>query len=139
MKAMVLTVPGRPLVEKRRSDPVPRSGELRIRVEACAVCRTDLHVVDGELPNLHYPRVPGHEIVGIHMSDIPRFGYDLLWHERELVSVANLTRTDGLNFCRLRGQVGIVTKTTVYPLKQANEALSDLRTGRLQGAAVLIP
>ena len=73
------------------------------------------------------------------MSDIPSFGYDLLWQERELVSVANLTRADGHEFLSVARQAGIATKTTVYPLSQANEALSDLRTGRLQGAAVLIP
>jgi propanol-preferring alcohol dehydrogenase len=327
MKAMVLNAAGRPLIEETRPDPVPAPGELRIKVEACAICRTDLHVVDGELPELHCPRVPGHEIVGrvdllgagvapdligrrvgvgwlghacghcpycrtlrenlcdtpeftgytrdggfashviadaayvfpldafpdpvaaaplmcagligwrslrsagaarriglygfgaaahilaqicrwqgrevyaftrpgdeaaqahalslgacwagsseekppvpidaalifapvgsliplalnavvkggrvvcggIHMSDIPSFGYDLLWHERELVSVANLTRADGHEFLSVARQAGIATKTTVYRLEHANEALSDLRAGRLQGAAVLVP
>ena len=76
---------------------------------------------------------------GIHMSEIPSFGYDLLWHERELVSVANLTRTDGHEFLSIARQAGIATKTTSYPLGQANEALSDLRSGQLQGAAVLVP
>ncbi|MDR6950680.1 propanol-preferring alcohol dehydrogenase [Ancylobacter sp. 3268] len=327
MKAMVLNAVGRPLVEERRPDPVPATGELRIRVEACGICRTDLHVVDGELADLHCPRIPGHEVVGrvdlvgtgvapeligrrvglgwlgytcghcaycrtlrenlcdapkftgytrdggfashvianaayvfpldefpdpvaaaplmcagligwrslrsagtarrvglygfgaaahilaqickwqgrevyaftrpgdeaaqaharslgacwagsseerppapldaalifapvgtliplalsavvkggrvvcggIHMSDIPSFGYDLLWHERELVSVANLTRADGREFLSVARQAGIKTKTTAYPLEQANEALSDLRAGRLQGAAILVP
>lgn len=327
MKAMVLNAAGSPLVEETRPDPAPAAGELRIKVEACAICRTDLHVVDGELPDLQCPRVPGHEIVGrvdligthvapellarrvglgwlghtcghcpycrslrenlcdtpeftgysrdggfathviadaayvfpldefpdpvaaaplmcagligwrslrsagaarrvglygfgaaahilaqicrwqgrevyaftrpgdeaaqahalslgacwaggseekppvpldaamifapvgtliplalsavakggrvvcggIHMSDIPSFGYDLLWHERELVSIANLTRADGHEFLSVARQAGIATKTTVYRLEQANEALSDLRAGRLQGAAVLVP
>jgi propanol-preferring alcohol dehydrogenase len=76
---------------------------------------------------------------GIHMSDIPQFPYDLLWQERQLVSVANLTRQDGIDFLRLVPQIGIVTKTTSYPLTQANQALADLRTGRFVGAAVLIP
>jgi propanol-preferring alcohol dehydrogenase len=76
---------------------------------------------------------------GIHMSDIPRFPYDLLWEERQLVSVANLTREDGIEFLRLAPQIGIVTKTTAYPLKQANQALADLRAGRFVGAAVLVP
>ncbi|MDR3371839.1 zinc-dependent alcohol dehydrogenase family protein [Rhodoferax sp.] len=76
---------------------------------------------------------------GIHMSDIPSFPYDLLWEERQLVSVANLTRQDGIDFLRLAPQIGIVTKTTVYPLKQANQALADLRAGRFVGAAVLVP
>jgi propanol-preferring alcohol dehydrogenase len=76
---------------------------------------------------------------GIHMSDIPRFPYSLLWEERQLVSVANLTRQDGIDFLGLAPRIGIVTKTTVYPLRQANQALADLRAGRFAGAAVLVP
>ncbi|MEA2740476.1 MAG: alcohol dehydrogenase, propanol-preferring [Acetobacteraceae bacterium] len=76
---------------------------------------------------------------GIHMSDIPRFPYSLLWEERQLVSVANLTRQDGIDFLGLAPRIGIVTKTTVYPLRQANQALADLRAGRFEGAAVLVP
>lgn len=75
---------------------------------------------------------------GIHMSDIPSFAYALLWEERQLVSVANLTRQDGINFLCLAPEIGIVTKTVIYPLHQANQALSDLRAGRFEGAAVLI-
>jgi len=76
---------------------------------------------------------------GIHMSDIPSFPYQLLWEERQLMSVANLTRQDGIDFLRLAPQMGIVTKTTRYSLNQANQALSDLRAGRFEGAAVLVP
>jgi propanol-preferring alcohol dehydrogenase len=76
---------------------------------------------------------------GIHMSDIPSFPYRLLWEERELASVANLTRQDGLDFLRLAPEIDIVTKTTRYPLDQANQALADLRAGRFEGAAVLVP
>jgi propanol-preferring alcohol dehydrogenase len=76
---------------------------------------------------------------GIHMSDIPRFPYRLLWEERQLVSVANLTRQDGLDFLRLVPEIGIVAKTTTYPLSEANQALADLRAGRFEGAAVLVP
>ena len=76
---------------------------------------------------------------GIHMSDLPGFPYALLWEERQLVSVANLTRQDGLDFLALAPKVGIVTQTTVYPLRQANQALADLRAGRFEGAAVLCP
>lgn len=76
---------------------------------------------------------------GIHMSDIPSFPYYLLWEERQLVSVANLTRQDGLDFLSLAPGIGIVTRTTSYPLRQANQALADLRAGRFEGAAVLIP
>jgi propanol-preferring alcohol dehydrogenase len=76
---------------------------------------------------------------GIHMSDIPSFPYGLLWEERQLLSVANLTRQDGIDFLRLAPQIGIVTTTTAYPLRQTNEALADLRAGRFEGAAVLVP
>ena len=76
---------------------------------------------------------------GIHMSDIPSFPYRLLWQERQLMSVANLTRQDGLDFLALAPRVGIVTHTTRYRLAQANEALADLRAGRFEGAAVLVP
>jgi propanol-preferring alcohol dehydrogenase len=75
---------------------------------------------------------------GIHMSDIPSFPYRLLWEERQLVSVANLTRQDGIDFLQLSPQMNIVTKTTIYPLTQANQALADLRAGRFEGAAVLV-
>lgn len=327
MRAMLLERFGEPLKLVERPDPQPMKGEVRVRVAACGVCRTDLHVVDGELPNPKLPIVPGHEIVGgidvvgegvddlkvgmrvgipwlghtcgrcrycregrenlcdhplftgytrdggyathvvadaryvfrladggddvaaapllcagligwrslriagdgkkiglygfgaaahivvqvarwqgrdvfaftragdgaaqefarklgacwagsseekppepldcaiiyapvgalvplalaavrkggrvvcagIHMSDIPRFPYSLLWEERELLSVANLTRKDGDEFFAIVGKAGIATQTTPYPLDRANDALSDLRTGRLQGAAVLTP
>jgi alcohol dehydrogenase, propanol-preferring len=76
---------------------------------------------------------------GIHMSDIPSFPYEILWEERQLVSVANLTRQDGLDFFRAVPTIGLVTHTVRYPLERANEALDDLRHGRLQGAAVLVP
>lgn len=327
MKAMVLSEVKQPLHCEERSDPSPGPGEIRLRVEACAVCRTDLHVVDGELPNPRLPLVPGHEIVGvvdalgpgvagvtigarvgvpwlghtcgvcpycatnrenlcddpiftgytrdggfashvvadaafafplagfddpvaaaplmcagligwrslkmagegrriglygfgaaahilaqicrwqgrevyaftrsgdlpaqnlalslgavwaggsdnapperldaaiifapvgelvpvalravrkggrvvcggIHMSDIPRFPYRLLWEERQVVSVANLTRRDAVEFLSLASEAQVKTTTRVYPLAQANEALADLRAGRFQGAAVLRP
>ncbi|HYA05317.1 MAG TPA: zinc-dependent alcohol dehydrogenase family protein [Xanthobacteraceae bacterium] len=327
MRAMVLERLGEPLKLVERPDPEPAAGEVRVRVAACGVCRTDLHVVDGELPNPKLPIVPGHEIVGrvdvlgagvtalklgmrvgipwlgktcgqcrycregrenlcdhplftgytrdggyashavadaryvfrlpesgddvasapllcagligwrslrlagdgktigfygfgaaahiiaqvarwqgrdvyaftrpgdaaaqvfarklgarwagssdetppepldcaiiyapvgalvpaalravrkggrvvcagIHMSDIPRFPYSILWEERELRSVANLTRQDGEEFFAIVAQAGIVTETVPYPLIRANDALADLRSGRLQGAAVLVP
>ena len=64
MLAMVLDAPGRPLRSASVADPVPGPGQVLVRVRACAVCRTDLHVVDGELPNPKLPLIPGHEIVG---------------------------------------------------------------------------
>jgi len=85
-------------------------------------------------------RKGGHVVcAGIHMSDIPSFPYQLLWEERQIVSVANLTRQDGLDFLSLAPEIGIITQTTPYPLKQANQALADLRAGRFVGAAVLVP
>jgi propanol-preferring alcohol dehydrogenase len=75
----------------------------------------------------------------IHMSDIPSFPYRLLWEERQLVSVANLRRQDGIDFLSLAPEIGTVTHTTTYPLNRANQALADLRAGRFEGAAVLVP
>ena len=74
---------------------------------------------------------------GIHMSDIPAFPYDILWGERELLSVANLTRQDGVDFLAFAA-AGLVAEVTTYPLEAANTALDDLRNGRLRGAAVLV-
>jgi propanol-preferring alcohol dehydrogenase len=327
VKAMVLAAAGRPLIPEERPDPEPGAGEIRLRIEACGVCRTDLHIVDGELPDIRIPVVPGHEIVGIvealgpdvtshrlgqrvgvpwlghtcgacpycsthrenlcdrpvftghgrdggfathtvadaayafsldgfdnpvaaapllcagligwrslrlagdgrriglygfgaaahiiaqvcrwqgrdvyaftqpgdtaaqahalslgarwagsssdsppelldaailfapvgalvpaalravrkggrvvcggiHMSDIPAFPYRLLWEERQILSVANLTRQDAVEFLSVAPAAGVVTTTKVYPLAAANDALSDLRAGRFQGAAVLVP
>jgi alcohol dehydrogenase, propanol-preferring len=76
---------------------------------------------------------------GIHMSDVPAFPYALLWEERVIRSVANLTRRDAEEFLALASKAGIVTTTTRYKLADANEALADLRDGRLEGAAVLVP
>lgn len=75
---------------------------------------------------------------GIHMSDIPTFPYRLLWEERQLVSVANLTRKDGADFFRVVREARPVTDVVAYPLERANEALDDVRAGRLKGAAVLV-
>jgi len=76
---------------------------------------------------------------GIHMSDIPSFPYELLWQERVIRSVANLTRRDAEEFLAIAPKVPVRTETTTFPLDQANEALDCLRRGRLQGAAVLVP
>lgn len=76
---------------------------------------------------------------GIHMSDIPAFPYDILWGERSIVSVANLTRRDGEEFLKLAPQVPVRTEVQLFPLEQANEALAALRAGRIRGAGVLVP
>lgn len=75
---------------------------------------------------------------GIHMSNIPSFPYDILWEERVLRSVANLTRQDGIEFLTLVPQIPIETTVTSYPLEKVNEALEDLRHGRFHGAAVIV-
>ena len=76
---------------------------------------------------------------GIHMSDIPSFPYRILWEERQIVSVANLTRQDAREFLEIAPKAGLRSEVKRYPLAQANAALADLREGRLQGAAVLVP
>ncbi|HEY1508694.1 MAG TPA: zinc-dependent alcohol dehydrogenase family protein [Solirubrobacteraceae bacterium] len=84
---------------------------------------------------------PGGTVVcaGIHMSDIPSFPYEDLWHERTIRSVANLTRRDGEEFLALAPQVPVRTTITTYPLEQAETALADLRAGRFEGTAVIVP
>jgi propanol-preferring alcohol dehydrogenase len=84
---------------------------------------------------------PGGTVVcgGIHMSDIPAFPYELLWHERTLRSVANLTRADGEEFLALAPRVPVRTTVTTYPLERAVDALADLRAGAFTGAAVVVP
>jgi D-arabinose 1-dehydrogenase-like Zn-dependent alcohol dehydrogenase len=163
MHAMVLRSLKLPLEWSELPVRSPGAGELRVRVAACGVCRTDLNVLDGDPPDPVLPMVPGHEIVGridalgtgvdasgvgglaigqragIHMSDIPSFPYRLLWEERKLVSVANLPRQDGLDFLRQVPRMGLVARTTTYPLQQANQALADLSAGRFEGAAVFVP
>jgi alcohol dehydrogenase, propanol-preferring len=76
---------------------------------------------------------------GIHMSDIPSFRYGLLWEERVVRSVANLTQRDAEEFLALALRAGVHAETVTYPLDRANDALDDLRHGRLRGAAVLVP
>ena len=84
---------------------------------------------------------PGGTVVcaGIHMSDIPSFPYSILWEERHLRSVANLTRQDGEEFLSLAPQVPVRTEVEVHPLAEANTALDRLRAGLVRGSAVLVP
>jgi propanol-preferring alcohol dehydrogenase len=97
---------------------------------------------DGALvPSALATLAPGGTLVlgGIHMSDIPSFGYELLWHERTIRSVANLTRDDGREFLALAPRVPVRTEVTSYPLEAAGRALDDLRAGNFIGAAVVVP
>jgi propanol-preferring alcohol dehydrogenase len=99
-----------------------------------------LFAAAGELvPRALEHSLPGASVVcaGIHMSDIPSFPYRLLWMERSVRSVANLTRRDGEEFFAWAGAHRLELQTTGYALARANEALEDLRSGRLTGAAVL--
>ncbi len=166
MRVMLFEQANSPLRWSESDRPEPAPDQVLLRVKACGVCRTDLHVCDGELTQPKRPLILGHEIVGIveavgglvpqalrcldkggavvcggiHMSDIPRFPYELLWGERGIRSVANLTRRDGEEFLRLAPQVPVRTEVQTFALSAANEALSALREGRLRGAAaVLVP
>jgi propanol-preferring alcohol dehydrogenase len=84
---------------------------------------------------------PGGSVVcaGIHMTDIPSFPYDDLWEERMIRSVANLTRQDGYEFLELAAKVPVRTTVSLYPLERAEDALADLRAGRFEGSAVVVP
>ncbi len=84
---------------------------------------------------------PGGTVVcgGIHMSEIPAFPYEILWQERVVRSVANLTRKDAEELLAIAPRAGVQTRISTYPLERANEALADLRAGRFTGAAVLVP
>jgi len=106
---------------------------MELRMSACRVCRTDLHLVDAELPDIKYPITPGHEIIG----QIDLVGCDVTTHW--VIDIANLTRQDGLDFLKIASQAGIRTETTAFPLVEANEVLARLRDGQLLGAAVLTP
>src|SRR5438105_3245170 len=227
---MRLLAPGAPLTLTEVSLPPPSGHELLLAVQACGVCRTDLHLLDGELPAIPFPVTPGHEIVGviaalgpqvtrfrigdrvgvpwlaftcgecaycrsgqenlcerarftgytraggsdehpgewldgailfapvgalvpaalqcvrpggrvvcagIHMSDVPAFPYRLLWGERAVSSVANLTRADGQEFLALATRMGLTATVQRFALADANLALERLRSGALEGVAVL--
>ncbi len=127
MRAMVLRTAGArlDLCELPRPDPAAWAGAVASTLVPAALAAVR----------------PGGVVVcgGIHMSDIPVFAYRLLWEERVLRSVANLTRKDGHDCLARASKAGIRTYTQHYRLEQANEALADLRAGRVSGAAVLIP
>jgi propanol-preferring alcohol dehydrogenase len=108
-----------------------------VQLDAAIIFAPAGELVPGALKLL----APGGTVVcaGIHMSDIPSFAYDDLWHERMIRSVANLTRRDGEEFIALAPKVPVRTTITKYPLEQAETALADLRAGRFEGTAVIVP
>ena len=108
-----------------------------VQLDAAIIFAPAGELVPGALKLL----APGGTVVcaGIHMSDIPSFPYEDLWHERTIRSVANLTRRDGEEFIALAPKVPVRTTTTKYPLEQAETALADLRAGRFEGTAVIVP
>ena len=120
-----------------RRGPAPRAPHHREPLDAAIIFAPD----GGLVPLALRAVAPGGSVVcgGIHMSDIPSFPYSDLWEERELRSVANLTRRDGEEFLRLAPEVPVHTRVRTYPLERANEALDDLRAGRFSGAAVVVP
>lgn len=136
MQAMVLEEPGKPLVMSTLADPQTGPGDIRIRIGACGVCRTDLLVPVA----LKAVRKGGRVVcAGIHMSDIPSFPYADLWGERDIVSIANLTRADGHAFFAAIKVRPLHTHVTRFPLADANAALNALRRGEIRGAAVIVP
>src|ERR1700757_864710 len=98
MYAMALSARGAPLTFQERPDPIPGPGEVRVKVDACGVCRTDLHVVDGELPNIRYPIIPGHEVVG----RVEALGQNVRTHRvGDRVGIPGLGYTCGVcRFCK---------------------------------------
>ena len=142
MRAMTVAESGSALVTAELPVPEPGEHDIRLQVLACGVCRTDLHIMDGALvPQALRATRKGAVVVcaGIHMSEVPAFDYALLWGERSLRSVANLTREDGEAFFALIDRQPVTTHVQPFVLAQANEALAALRSGALSGAAVLLP
>ena len=153
MEAVVFEAPGAKLRSKELSVSEPGEGQVRVMVHACGVCRTDIHLDDGDLPDSKVPVIPGHQIVGtalravakggivvcagIHMSDISPIPYHLLRGERQVRSVANLTRRDSEEFLELAAQVPIQTQTYPFRLSCANDAIDAQRDGTIDGIAVL--
>ena len=136
---MITTTQARPLCDRLdQSGRTTRSTEPPPKPLDAAIIFTPVGAL---VPEALARTVPGGVVVcaGIHMSDIPRFPYRLLWEERTIQSVANLTRADATDFLAVAAGLAIRTHVAVYPLAAANQALDDLRAGLLSGAAVLVP
>jgi len=137
MRAMVLEAPGQPLRAKELPIPIPGSGQIQLQVHACGVCRTDLHIIDGELQEPKPPLILGHQIIGT-VTTLGQGADHFRVGERVLRSVANLTRRDGEEFMSIAPQVPVQTNVELFPLADANEALTKVRHGAVRGAAVLM-
>ena len=140
MRAMVLDRPGTPLRDCILPDPASSANQVLVRVAACGAAIVFAPVGSLVPTALAGVRKGGTDVLGgIHMSDIPSMPYSILWGERTLRSVANLTRQDATEFLELAARMRIKTTVEEFRLGDANEALQRLRAGRLTGAAVLIP
>ena len=116
----------RPLRVTTLPRPEPGPGEVRIRVTACGVCRTDLHVIEGDLRAANLPLVPGHQVVGV--VDALGAGAGARGH----------TRVDGRELLEAAAEIPIRPRVTRFPLSEANEALIALKSGRIDGSGVLV-
>ena len=129
MNAMVLQqiapIDTSPLALTKLPLPAPAAGELRLKVACCAICRTDLHVIEGDLPQRKLP--------------IPEMDYERhVFYERDICSVTCNTRADGRNLLAEAAEIPIRPHVTTYPLADANRALQDLKHDRINGTGVLV-
>jgi len=159
MKAMVLNerkpIEENPLTFTEVPDPEPTPGEIRVRVRACGICRTDLHVVEAELPPVKSPLIPGHQVVGIvdrtgkgaaRFKIGDRIGIAWLrktcgecgFFEKDLRSVTANTRKDGRELLEEAAEIPIRPRTQPFPLEDANMALQALKHDRISGSGVLM-
>ena len=157
MRALRLHAPApvetRPLVLENVPDPTPGPGQILVKVSACGICRTDLHIPPSKL-DAAIIFAPAGELIpaglaaldkggtlvlgGIHMSDSPPIPYELLYLERIVRSVANNTRDDGRAFLAEAARIPVKTHIRTFSLEEANDALIALKTDAIRGAGVLV-
>ena len=149
MQAMVLNqiapIEQSPLALRDVPDPLPGPGEVRVKVRCCAICRTGSAIIfapGGELvPQALAALEKGGTVAlaGIYMTPVPEMDYDkCLFHERDVRSVTANTRADGRELLAEAAQIPIRPHTTTYPLSDANRALQDLKSDRIDGTGVLV-
>lgn len=140
MRAMVLDRPGTPLRDCILPDPASSANQVLVRVAACGAAIVFAPVGSLVPTALAGVRKGGTDVLGgIHMSDVPSMPYSLLWGERFIRSVANLTRPGAKDFLAPRGHSMVETRVVPLALSDANIALARLRAGELTGAAALVP